>query len=177
MLFILLQTALIVDTIIDICLSLLCVFLCCCKIISLLVSVSGIRPVDFLGNFYMANTTDVEMCAIDSNQAISVEIKHDDKLNEQDGAYVQVAVLFTSVSGQRRLRIHNQALNCCTQLADLFRNCELDCLVNYMSKHGEYKFYCCFISTTMDSLLWAGSLKCAHIYLIDQCASALPLER
>ncbi|XP_060569226.1 protein transport protein Sec24C-like [Ruditapes philippinarum] len=94
----------------------------------------GIRPVDFLGNFYMSNTTDVEMCAVDSNQAIAVEIKHDDKLNEQEGAFVQVAVLFTSVSGQRRLRIHNLALNCCTQLADLFRNCELDTFINYMSK-------------------------------------------
>ncbi|XP_053392421.1 protein transport protein Sec24C-like [Mercenaria mercenaria] len=94
----------------------------------------GIRPVDFLGNFYMSNTTDVEMCAVDNNQAISVEVKHDDKLNEQEGAFVQVAVLFTSVSGQRRLRIHNLALNCCTQLADLFRNCELDTFINYMSK-------------------------------------------
>ncbi|KAL4239532.1 Protein transport protein Sec24C [Mactra antiquata] len=96
----------------------------------------GIRPVDFLGNFYMSNTTDVEMCAIDSNQAISVEIKHDDKLKEQEGAFVQVAVLFTSVSGQRRLRIHNLSLNCCTQLADLFRNCELDTFINYMSKYA-----------------------------------------
>ena len=89
----------------------------------------------------MSNTTDVEMCAIDSNQALAVEIKHDDKLSEQDGAYIQVATLFTSVSGQRRLRVHNQALNCCSQLADLFRNCELDTLVNYMSKLGEYEIF------------------------------------
>ena len=98
---------------------------------------SGIRPVDFLGNFYMSNTTDVEMCAVDSNQGITVEIKHDDKLNESDGAFVQVAVLFTSISGQRRLRIHNLALNCCAQLADLFRNCELDTTINYMAKFGK----------------------------------------
>lgn len=94
----------------------------------------GIRPVDFLGNFYMSNTTDVEMCAVDSNQGITVEIKHDDKLNESEGAYIQVAVLFTSISGQRRLRAHNLSMNCCTQLADLFRNCELDATVNYMAK-------------------------------------------
>ncbi|XP_048763723.2 protein transport protein Sec24C-like isoform X2 [Ostrea edulis] len=97
---------------------------------------TGIRAVDFLGNFYMSNTTDVEMAAIDREQAINVEIKHDDKLNEADGAFVQVAVLFTSVGGQRRLRIHNLALNCCTQMADLFRNTELDTLVNYMAKHA-----------------------------------------
>nr|XP_022316893.1 protein transport protein Sec24C-like isoform X2 [Crassostrea virginica] len=97
---------------------------------------TGIRAVDFLGNFYMSNTTDVEMAAIDKEQAMNVEIKHDDKLNEADGAYVQVAVLYTSVGGQRRLRIHNMAFNCCTQMADLFRNTELDTLINYMAKHA-----------------------------------------
>ncbi|XP_046354960.1 protein transport protein Sec24C-like [Haliotis rufescens] len=95
----------------------------------------GIRPVDFFGNFYMSNTTDVEMAAIDCDQSINVDIKHDDKLNEAEGAYVQVAVLYTTVSGQRRLRVHNLAFNCCTQMADLFRSCELDVLVNYLSKY------------------------------------------
>lgn len=102
----------------------------------------------------MSNTTDVEMCAIDSNQAISVEIKHDDKLSEQDGAYIQVAALFTSVSGQRRLRIHNLSMNCCTQLADLFRNCELDTYVNYMSKLGKcFYLFCSFYNEVETSLV------------------------
>ncbi|XP_055954647.1 protein transport protein Sec24C [Patella vulgata] len=97
---------------------------------------TGIRPVDFYGNFYMANTTDVEIAALDCDQAINVEIKHDDKLSEADGAYVQVAILFTSVSGKRRLRLHNLSFNCCSQMADLFRSCELDTLVNYFSKQA-----------------------------------------
>ena len=54
-------------------------------------SISGIRPVDFLGNFYMSNTTDVELACIDCDKAVSVEIKHDDKLSEGDGAFVQVS--------------------------------------------------------------------------------------
>jgi protein transport protein SEC24 len=29
---------------------------------------TGIRPVDFFGNFYMANTTDVELAAVDSDK-------------------------------------------------------------------------------------------------------------
>ena len=45
---------------------------------------------DFLGNFYMSNTTDIELAIIDSNKCVTVEIKHDDKLNEAEGAYVQV---------------------------------------------------------------------------------------
>ena len=50
---------------------------------------------------------------------------------------LQVAMLFTSMSGQRRLRIHNLTLNVCSQMAELFRNVELDTLINYMSKAGK----------------------------------------
>lgn len=38
----------------------------------------------------MSNTTDVELAAIDCDQAVTVDIKHDDKLNESEGAYIQV---------------------------------------------------------------------------------------
>ena len=55
---------------------------------------AGIRAVDFFGNFYMANTTDVELAAVDRDQAIDVEIKHDDKLNESEGSYIQVGAFF-----------------------------------------------------------------------------------
>ena len=44
-----------------------------------------------MGNFYMSNTTDVELAVVDCDKAVSLEMKHDDKLNEADGAYVQVS--------------------------------------------------------------------------------------
>ena len=49
---------------------------------------------DFLGNFYMSNTTDVELATVDCDKSITCEIKHDDKLNEAEGAYVQVCSFF-----------------------------------------------------------------------------------
>ncbi|XP_072881423.1 protein transport protein Sec24C-like isoform X2 [Hemitrygon akajei] len=95
---------------------------------------TGIRATDFFGSFYMSNTTDVELAALDCDKTITVEFKHDDKLNEENGAQIQCALLYTSCSGQRRLRIHNLSLNCCTQLADLYRNCETDTLINFFVK-------------------------------------------
>ena len=89
----------------------------------------------------MANTTDVEMASVDSDKSVTVEVKHDDKLSESEGACAQAAVLYTSITGQRRLRIINMSFNCCNQMADLFRNCELDTLLNFMSKLGVY-FFC-----------------------------------
>lgn len=52
--------------------------------------------------------------------------------------FIQVALLFTSCGGQRRVRILNLALKCCSQIADLFRHCELDTMINYLSKAGGY---------------------------------------
>ncbi|XP_053547979.1 protein transport protein Sec24C isoform X2 [Bombina bombina] len=95
---------------------------------------TGIRATDFFGAFYMSNTTDVELAGLDCDKTVTVEFKHDDKLNEDVGALLQCAVLYTSCGGQRKLRIHNMALNCCTQLADLYRNCETDTLINYFAK-------------------------------------------
>ena len=45
---------------------------------------------DFYGNLFMSNTTDVELASIDTEKSFCVEIKHDDKLSEADGAFVQV---------------------------------------------------------------------------------------
>ena len=69
-------------------------------------------------------------------QSVVIEIRHDDKLPEDSVAYLQCALLYTSVSGQRRLRIHNLALSTCSQLTDLFRCCEMDTFTNYVAKHG-----------------------------------------
>ncbi|XP_028989747.1 protein transport protein Sec24C isoform X2 [Betta splendens] len=97
---------------------------------------TGIRATDFFGSFYMSNTTDVELAGLDCDKAITVEFKHDDKLSEETGALMQCAVLYTSCSGQRRLRIHNMAVNCCSQLADLYRNCETDTIINFIAKYA-----------------------------------------
>lgn len=50
----------------------------------------GFRATDFFGAIYMNNTTDVEMAAVDCDKAVTVEFKHDDKLNEDSGALIQV---------------------------------------------------------------------------------------
>lgn len=52
----------------------------------------GIRATDFLGSFFMSNTTDVELAGLDCDKAVTVEFKHDDKLSEETGALMQVRV-------------------------------------------------------------------------------------
>lgn len=97
---------------------------------------AGTRPVDFYGHMYMSNTTDIEVAAFDTNKAISVDVKHDDKLTDGDLVYVQAAILYTSLGGQRRLRIHNISFNVTASLQEMFRAAELDTFVNFLSKHS-----------------------------------------
>ncbi|KAM3590025.1 uncharacterized protein V6R79_002079 [Siganus canaliculatus] len=95
---------------------------------------TGFRATDFFGAIYMSNTTDVEMAAVDCDKAVTVELKHDDTLSEESGALLQCALLYTTIGGQRRLRIHNQSLNCSSQLSELYKSCETDSLINFFSK-------------------------------------------
>jgi hypothetical protein len=53
----------------------------------------GIRPIDFLGNFYMTNATEMIFGTIDSDKSVSVELKHDDKLPVESSTYIQVKIL------------------------------------------------------------------------------------
>ncbi|KAJ1066485.1 PREDICTED: protein transport protein Sec24C isoform X1 [Capra hircus] len=130
---------------------------------------TGIRAVDFFGAFYMSNTTDVELAGLDGDKTVTVEFKHDDRLNEENGALLQCALLYTSCAGQRRLRIHNLALNCCTQLADLYRNCETDTLINYMAKFAYRGVLSSPVKTVRDTLI----TQCAQILACyrKNCAS------
>uniref|UniRef100_A0A8C7E4G3 Protein transport protein Sec24C n=1 Tax=Naja naja TaxID=35670 RepID=A0A8C7E4G3_NAJNA len=125
---------------------------------------TGIRATDFFGAFCMNNTTDVELAGLDCDKTITVEFKHDDKLREESGALLQCAVLYTSCAGQRRLRIHNLSLNCCTQLADLYRNCETDTLINFLAKFA------------FRGVL-NNSIKTVRDTLINQCAQILACYR
>uniref|UniRef100_A0A673KLG8 Protein transport protein Sec24C-like n=1 Tax=Sinocyclocheilus rhinocerous TaxID=307959 RepID=A0A673KLG8_9TELE len=130
---------------------------------------TGIRATDFFGSFYMSNTTDVELAGLDCDKTVTVEFRHDDKLSEETGALMQCAVLYTSCSGQRRLRIHNMAVNCCSQLADLYRNCETDTIINFFAKYAYRSVLSSPTKNVRDSLM----NQCAQILACyrKNCAS------
>ncbi|CAF0886553.1 unnamed protein product [Rotaria sordida] len=95
---------------------------------------AGIRPIDFLGNFHMTNATEMIFGTLDSDKTVSVELKHDDKLSTENNIHIQVALLYTSISGQRRLRILTLALTVTSSYTSLYPSCDLDTIMNYIIK-------------------------------------------
>lgn len=120
---------------------------------------AGIRPVDFLGNFYMTNATEMIFGTIDSEKSVAVELKHDDKLPIESNTYIQAALLYTSISGQRRLRILTLALTVTSSYSSLYPACDLDTIMNYITKVGLW--------TKKTSLFLRGKSSCFSFVFSD----------
>ncbi|XP_070518419.1 protein transport protein Sec24C isoform X2 [Cardiocondyla obscurior] len=131
---------------------------------------TGVRPTDFYGHYFMSNTTDMELASIDCDKAIGIEIKHDDKLTDDEGVYIQVALLYTSCGGIRRLRIINLSLKTSSQMTELYRACDLDAIINYFSKQNVFKLLESTPKTVKDNLI----ARCANMLAVYRKHCALP---
>jgi protein transport protein SEC24 len=90
----------------------------------------GITVSDHLGNLRVSTSHDIEFAGIDSDKSIVVALKHDDKLEEKSEPALQFAMLYTTASGKRRIRVHNISVNCSLTLPNLFRGADLDSILN-----------------------------------------------
>ncbi|RLM57913.1 hypothetical protein C2845_PM18G06560 [Panicum miliaceum] len=86
----------------------------------------GLQVQDYFGNFCKRVPTDIDLPAIDSDKTVMVTFKHDDKLQENQECGFQCALLYTTVYGQRRIRVINLSLSCTSLLSNLFRYADLE---------------------------------------------------
>lgn len=86
----------------------------------------GIQVQEYFGNFCKRIPTDVDLPGIDCDKTIMVTLKHDDKLLDGSECAFQCALLYTTVYGQRRIRVTTLSLPCTSMLSNLFRSADLD---------------------------------------------------
>lgn len=86
----------------------------------------GIQVQEYSGNYCKRIPTDVDLPAIDCDKTIMVTLKHDDKLQDGAECAFQCALLYTTVYGQRRIRVSTLSLPCTSVLSNLFRSADLD---------------------------------------------------
>lgn len=114
-------------------------------------------------------------------------MKHDDKLTDDEGVYIQAALLYTSCGGVRRLRIINLSLKTSSQMAELYRTCDLDAIINYFSKQSEINLYYATVISNISLLnliitsgvfkLIESTPKTVKDNLISRCANILAAYR
>lgn len=109
--------------------------------------ISGLRVSAHYGNFHQRSPTDLEFGTFDADKAISISLEHSSRSLErdaggqgQDYAYLQCAILHTTVAGKRRVRTINLAVQVAALAGNVFRFADMDAAVCHFTREGERSF-------------------------------------
>jgi protein transport protein SEC24 len=98
---------------------------------------NGLRAAEHVGGFYQRSLTDLEFGTIDDAKAFAAVLKHEgQRLDDRLPAYVQVAVLYTSSDGHRRVRCLNLSFGTTSLIGNVFRFADLDAAATLLIKEA-----------------------------------------
>ncbi|KAI8976654.1 sec24-like protein [Trametes punicea] len=97
---------------------------------------NGLRVTTSLGNFYESPAADLEFGTMDADKAISVAFEHTRTLDDRQYAFIQAALLYTTVSGERRVRTFNVALRVVTLAGNVFQYSDMDATVSHIVREA-----------------------------------------
>lgn len=118
---------------------------------------------------------------LSADKALSVSLQHIRALDERQYVHIQVATLYTSVEGERRVRTCNVAVQVAALAGSVFRFADMDAVVAHVIREGET---CCYqslrfiqshrvrVSLAVDKL---GTQRISYIQeeLTEKCSSIL----
>ncbi|GAO48120.1 hypothetical protein G7K_2304-t1 [Saitoella complicata NRRL Y-17804] len=136
---------------------------------------NGIRVTHHHGNFFQRNPSDLEFGTVDADKAIAVMFKHDGKLEDGRDAYFQSALLYTTATGERRVRVHNVCAQITSKASDIIRMADADACVAVMAKEAAAATY----EKTLENVRAALTKKCIKIlaaYRKNVSGSAPPAQ-
>ena len=81
----------------------------------------GLRVSSFHGHFVMRSSDLMSLPIIDTDKAFAVQIGHDEQVLNGSVSYMQSALLYTSSSGERRIRVHTLAIPVVNDLSELYK--------------------------------------------------------
>ncbi|KAI0764559.1 sec24-like protein [Trametes elegans] len=99
-------------------------------------SSNGLRVAKQYGNFYESPAADLEFGTIDADKTIAVSFEHTRTLDDRQYAFIQAALLYTTVAGERRVRTFNVALRVVTLAGNVFQYADMDATVSYMVREA-----------------------------------------
>ena len=100
------------------------------------IRLTGLRVASQYGNFYESPASDLEFGTIDADKTICVKLEHTGKLDDRQYAFLQSAILYTTVTGERRVRVHNLALRVVSLAGNVFQYADMDGAVSYIVREG-----------------------------------------
>jgi protein transport protein SEC24 len=99
--------------------------------------IPGLRVQNHIGNFHQRSLTDLEAGTMDSEQSLGAVLRHDGKLDERSMAFIQAAVLYTTATGERRVRTMNLSFPITNHIGNLFKFSDFDTGMALLYKDGK----------------------------------------
>jgi protein transport protein SEC24 len=98
---------------------------------------NGLQVASYHGNFQQhAFGADLEFGAIDADKTIGVMFAYDGKLDAKLDAHFQSALLYTTATGERRVRLTNTVASVSEGGAECMRYIDQDAVVGMIAKEG-----------------------------------------
>lgn len=97
---------------------------------------TGLRVAEHFGNYYRRSAAEMDLASIDGDKAFGVRLEFDAKLSLDQEACLQVALLYTNMQGQRRIRVHTISVPVTNKLSTVFRYTDLDAIINLSLKQA-----------------------------------------
>uniref|UniRef100_A0A7N0TY92 Protein transport protein Sec24-like At3g07100 n=1 Tax=Kalanchoe fedtschenkoi TaxID=63787 RepID=A0A7N0TY92_KALFE len=94
----------------------------------------GVRFTSYHGNFMLRSTDLLALPAVDCDKAYAMQLSLEETLLTTQTVYFQVALLYTSSSGERRIRVHTAAVPVVTDLGEMYRQADTGAIVSLFAR-------------------------------------------
>ncbi|XP_057954401.1 protein transport protein SEC24 A [Malania oleifera] len=94
----------------------------------------GVRFTTYHGNFMLRSTDLLALPAVDCDKAFAMQLCLEETLLTTPTVYFQVALLYTSSSGERRIRVHTAAAPVVADLGEMYRQADTGAIVSLLSR-------------------------------------------
>lgn len=132
---------------------------------------TGLKVAEQFGNFYHRRVEEMELATIDADKSFGIRIEHMEKLKDKSEACIQCALLYTTASGHRRIRVHTISVPVTTVISNIFRFADLDAIINLSLKQAVRQL---LDTTTCVEAQTALTMACIESLFVYRkcCASA-----
>lgn len=98
---------------------------------------NGLQVASYHGNFLQHNFgADLELGSVDADKALGVMFSYDGKLDSKLDAHFQCALLYTTASGERRVRCTNTVASVSDNLPEVMRYVDQDAVLSMIAKEA-----------------------------------------
>lgn len=91
---------------------------------------TGISVSQHIGKIQTKGRQEVRIPLIDSDKSICIIFQYDSNLQEEKDYYIQIAVLYTNLIGERIVRIFNTKVYTTHNFLNIFKNADIDAVAN-----------------------------------------------